>query len=274
MESKILSHPAALCNMVRRIAHDAGEMILTHYDPSGCAHDIKDDGSPVTPADQEAEVYIEKALREILPDIPVVAEEAISAGKVMDTQIHPYFWLVDPLDGTREFVKGGEDFTVNIALIHQGTPVLGVIYAPALGEMFAGYGAGTAIRWNRETDTEKNIRVRKPPSAGLTVAISRFEGARPKLDQFLESLKVEKLVRRGSSLKICLVAMGKADLYPRFGRTCEWDTAAGDIILRSAGGTLTDMFGKALAYGGGGTWENPGFLAHAGVLDFTEALIP
>lgn len=270
---KILSHLPALTNMVRRIAVDAGAVTLEYFDESGCAHDVKDDGSPVTMADRRAEALIAAALRDITPDVPVIAEEAAGKGLCAGVAPTEYMWLVDPLDGTREFISGSLDYTVNIALVQNGVPVLGVVYAPARGELYAASGAGTAIRWLEETGAEKSIHVRKPPAAGLTVVSSRSHDHDRRLDAFLDCLKVEKLTKRGSSLKLCAVAGGKADLYPRFGITSEWDTAAGHAVLTGAGGVVTDFTGAALTYGRGAAgWKNPEFIAHAGILDFTEAL--
>lgn len=261
--NKLLQHPAALCNMVRRIAIEAGHATLEHFDESGCQNvEIKGDGSPVTIADREAEEIIEKKLKEILPDVPIIGEEAAAAGNLPDLTGVEYFWLVDPLDGTKEFISGSGDYTVNIALIHNGMPLLGVVYAPVVGELYAGSGEETAIRWLEDTNAEKPIHVRKPPKAGLTVVASRSHGDSGKLDKFLESYKVEKLLKRGSSLKICAVAAGKADLYPRFGPTCEWDTAAGDAVLRAAGGMLTTLDRQPMTYGHAGRkFLNPEFIA-------------
>lgn len=263
MSEKLLQHLPALCNTVRRIAIEAGHVTLEHFDEAGYqgAQD-KTDGSPVTVADHAAEAIIEKALRELMPDIPIVAEEAAAAGKLPEIAGKEYFWLVDPLDGTKEFISGSGDYTVNIALIHNGKPVVGVVYTPVNGELYAGCGPGTAVRWLEKTGNEKNINVRAAPAAGLTVVASRNHGDPGRLDTFLSHYKVERLIKRGSSLKICAVAAGKADVYPRFGPTCEWDTAAGDAVLRSAGGCITDMKGATLLYGKqNGKFLNPEFIA-------------
>ena len=269
--NKLLQHPAALCNMVRRIAIEAGHATLAHFDESGCQDvETKGDGSPVTIADREAEEIIEKKLKEILPDVPIIGEEAAEAGKLPDLSGADYFWLVDPLDGTKEFISGSGDYTVNIALIHKGTPLLGVVYAPVVGELYAGHEPDSAIRWLEDTNAEKSIHVRRVPKQGMTVVASRNHGDGGKLDEFLNSYKVEKLLKRGSSLKICAVAAGKADLYPRFGPTCEWDTAAGDAVLRAAGGLLTTLDYQPMTYGHAGRkFLNPEFIAAP--VDFFEA---
>ncbi len=267
MSSKLLSHPAALCNVVRRVAVDAGGLILEYFDGIRHMEAVdKDDGSPVTCADREAEKQIAKALADILPDIPLVGEESFAAGNRVDFDDHEYFWLVDPLDGTKAFIRGEGEFTVNIGLIHKGEPVLGVIYAPEKGDLYAGYiedgGQGRSIRYFEDTDNEKVIRSRKMPKDGLTVMSSNYRGGSVPQDNLLGGFKVKKIIRQSSSLKICAIANGKADIYPRFGPTCEWDTAAGHAILRAAGGDIIDLDGRPLRYGG--THErllNPHFIA-------------
>jgi 3'(2'), 5'-bisphosphate nucleotidase len=251
--------------MLRRTAIEAGEITLNYFEDSGYqGAEIKGDGSPVTQADQEAETFIKKALEDILPDIPMIGEELASEGKIPVIDSEKYYWMVDPLDGTKEFITGSGDYTVNIALIKNKTPILGVVYAPVKGELYAGCGPGTAIKWLEDTDKEKSIKVRTPPEKGLTVVASKSHGSGEKLDSFLKNFKVEKLIKRGSSLKICAVAAGKADIYPRFGPTCEWDTAAGDAVLRSAGGFLTEVNGKDFTYGkAGNKFLNPEFIASA-----------
>ena len=195
----------------------------------------------------------------------MIGEEATAAGRIPDISQSDYSWRVDALDGTREFISGGSDFTVNIALIYKGDPVLGVVYAPEKGELYAGYinenGESEAIKWLEETNHEKSIHVRKPPKAGLTIVASKSHGSAEKLENFLSDYKVEKLFKCGSSLKICVIAAGKADIYPRFGPTCEWDTAAADAVLRAAGGVVTDTKGAPLRYvGADPKFLNPEFI--------------
>lgn len=266
---RLLQYPAALCNQVRRVAIAAGDAIMDHFDESGFhAADHKDDGSPVTIADREAEAIILSGLKDILQGVPMVGEESAAAGVVPDLGARDLFWIVDPLDGTRSFVQGSKDFTVNIALVRDGVPFLGVVYAPALGELYAGYGEGTAIKWNEDTETEKNISVRQPPRGGLTILRGKHHSDAQSFDDFVAGFKVEKVLKRGSSVKICAIAAGKADLYPRFGSTYEWDTAAAEAVLRSAGGTLVDMSGSPLVYGGVERgFLNPSFIAASGAFD-------
>lgn len=262
---QLVKHLPALCNMVRRVAVQAGDLTLMYFDEDGFVADIKADGSPVTQADKQAEELITKALNEFTPGIPVVGEESVADGNIPDLSGHEYFWLVDPLDGTKEFVKGSGDFTVNIALIHNHVPVLGVIYAPVPGELYSGCGEGTALRWMAESKAEKSIRTRDLPGEGLTVITSRGYTNHQKIEDFLSEFKVAKVLHRGSSLKMCLIAMGKADIYPRPGETCEWDTAAGDAILRSVGGSIVDFNGVPLHYGHPERkFINPAFVASSG----------
>lgn len=271
MSSSLLKHPVALMNQIRRIAYDAGEITLDYFDDSGAMeHMQKGDGSPVTEADQKAEEFITEKLKVITPDIIIIGEEAVADGYRPDVSDQDYYWLVDALDGTKEFITGSGNYTVNIALIHQGNPILGVVYAPFLGEMYAGNMEGGAIRWLEDNDNEKGIHTRRMPKQGITVVSSKSHGSGEKLDEFLQSFKVEKIIKKGSSLKICAIAAGKADLYPRFGPTCEWDTAAGDAVLRAAGGGLTDTEGQPLSYTGKDPkFLNPEFIAWSG--DLAEA---
>ncbi|MAM35230.1 MAG: 3'(2'),5'-bisphosphate nucleotidase [Micavibrio sp.] len=264
---KLLSYPKALCEQVKRLAVEAGDITLDYFDEGGVDSQQKEDGSPVTLADQHAEKVIIKGLNEMTPSVPVVGEESMAAGKKPDISKSDYFWLVDPLDGTKEFISGSGDFTVNIALIFKGEPVIGVVYAPYHGLLYAGFGLGTATKWLEDTDIEKKILTRRAPVEGLTVVASKSHGKGEKLDKFLTDYKVKKLLKKGSSLKICAVAAGKADIYPRFGPTCEWDTAAADAILRAAGGVMTDTNGNPLVYGGRREgFLNPEFIAWSGDL--------
>ena len=268
---KIFSHLPALCNQIRRIAIEAGDLTLEYFDESGYeGADAKADGSPLTVADQRAEDLITKALKEIAPGIIVVGEEAVAEGNRPDLTGQAYFWLVDPLDGTKEFISGSGDYTVNIALIHNGKPVLGVVYAPVYGELYAAHGAGTAVFWSEERESDKKIQVRTPPHDGLTIVSSKSHGKGEKLDQFLSHYMIKKQIARGSSLKICAVAAGKADMYPRFGLTCEWDTAAGHAVIIGAGGLLTDIDGNELIYGG----KDPKFLNPEFIVRSAEIELP
>ena len=263
-EDKLLSSPEALTNIVRRIALDAGELVMDYFMRLETLEiEIKKDDSPVTEADQETEKHIRQALKQYCPTVPVIGEEAVTnntAEAIKDKD--DYFWLVDPLDGTRNFISGGEEFTVNIALVKNRQPVLGVVYLPVKEELYAGWAGGQALRWTAESKKDKPITVRDMPAQGLTVFSSRTYGDQSQMHEFLEQFKVQKIVKKSSSLKICAIAAGKADMYPRFGPTCEWDTAAGEAVLSAAGGYVTDTAGQPLVYGGSNKkWLNPEFVA-------------
>ena len=208
----------------------------------------KGDASPVTEADQRAETVILEKLKKLAPGIPVIAEEEAAAGKI--PEIGNRFFLVDPLDGTKEFVSKNGEFTVNIALIENGEPIRGAVYAPALGKLFwgaRGEGAYVAEVKDGVIGPSKPIRVRVKPDA-LTAVGSRSHGG-DETQAYLKAFMVEEFVAAGSSLKFCLIAEGTADIYPRMGRTMEWDTAAGDAVLRAAGGRVETLDGKLLTYG-------------------------
>lgn len=254
MTHDLLADRAALLNILTQVARDAGSVIMAIY-ATDFAVRGKDDDSPVTEADEKAEKVIVTALRKLTPQVPVIAEEAVAAGHQEATG--RLFWLVDPLDGTREFVNRNDEFTVNIALIEDGEPVLGVVYAPAINRLFAGAaGLGAFVV---DEAGERAIATREVPAAGLTVVASRSHGDPQRIEAFLDGRKIAELRTAGSSLKICLVAAGEADLYPRFSRTMEWDIAAGDAVLRAAGGRLTDVDGQLMQYGKPGL-ENGDFL--------------
>jgi len=226
-----------------RIVRAAGEVVMRHYE-AGCDARVKADRSPVTDADEEAEKLILAELNTAFPGVPVVAEEAAAAGHI--SKVGSRFFLVDPVDGTKEFVKRGGEFTVNIGEIVDGQPVSGVVLAPAIGRLFAGAVgegafelAGNAIR---------DIACRKPDADGL-VAVSSRSHPDAKTDELLKSLPIKGHTNAGSSLKFCLVAAGEADIYPRAGTTMEWDTAAGHAVLAAAGGTVTNWDGSPFVYG-------------------------
>ncbi|TQV83980.1 3'(2'),5'-bisphosphate nucleotidase CysQ [Denitrobaculum tricleocarpae] len=250
---------------LRLIAERAGKVILQYYvDAEEITVRQKDDASPVTDADEAAETFILGALNTLTPHIPVVSEEAASAGEIPEID-GDFFWLVDPLDGTKEFISRNGEFTVNIALIEHGVPVAGVVHAPALAMTWTGAGEGTA-NFSETDNPPMKISVREIPDEGATVVASRRHGTGEKLEQFLASRKINDRVTAGSSLKFCLVASGQADLYPRFGRTMEWDTAAGHAVLLAAGGDVWTLENEPLDYGKAG-FENPDFIAEGVHLD-------
>jgi 3'(2'), 5'-bisphosphate nucleotidase len=241
--------------LLAAIARAAGAVVMRHY-AAGVEARFKEDRSPVTDADQEAEAVILAALARDFPGVPVVAEEEAAAGRVAAVAGH--FFLVDPLDGTKEFVaRRGGQFTVNIGEIVNGAPVSGVVFAPALERMFLGSLADGAFEITGETI--RPIAARAPGSDGL-VAVSSKSHPDEKTARLLQSLQVRENIHAGSSLKFCLVAAGEADIYPRAGRTMEWVTAAGHAVLAAAGGTVTEWEGAPFRYGKPG-FENGAFIA-------------
>jgi 3'(2'), 5'-bisphosphate nucleotidase len=241
---------------LRALVRQAAAAILAVY-RGDFGVTVKQDASPVTAADLAAERIILAGLGLLAPDIPAVSEEATASGRQVDVGAGR-FWLVDPLDGTKEFVKRNGEFTINIALVEDGTPVLGVLYAPVADRLFAALpGEATVEEGGRPP---RRIACRQPPPGGLTVLSSRSHRNPAAFDAFVRPYAVAVVHRLGSSLKFGLIATGEADLYPRFGRTMEWDTAAGHAILRAAGGCLTSLDGAPLTYGKSG-FANPPFVA-------------
>lgn len=247
----------ALLDAVTDIASRAGEVILDVYD-TDFAIRRKDDDSPVTEADERAEALILPALRNLLPGVPAIGEEAVSQGNAEEVA-GDTFWLVDPVDGTKEFLGRSGEFTVNIALIENGAPVLGIVTAPALKCGYRACGPGTAEKFDTDGDWGP-ISVRGIPDEGAIVVSSRSHGDRDKLEALLADTKVAGHRTAGSSLKFCLVAEGEADIYPRYGPTSEWDIAAGHAVLIGAGGTLRLLDGSDMKYRKAG-WRNPEFIA-------------
>ena len=239
------------------LAIEAGEAIMEIY-AEDFTPEYKDDYSPVTEADTAAETLIVAGLEALKPEIPVVAEEAFSAGHSPDIS-GGRFWLVDPLDGTHEFIDKNDEFTVNIALISDGQPICGVVHAPALDKTYAGI-VGQGARRSRNGADAGRITVRTAPETGVIVVASRRHGDPKKIEKLLQGRRVGETRNAGSSLKFCLVAEGDADLYPRFGRTMEWDTAAGQAVLEAAGGRVTTLDGDPFRYAKSG-FENPHFIA-------------
>ena len=246
---------------VEAIAEQAGSVILDHYHGAPQMR-TKADASPVTAADEAAEAVIIPALQALTPDVPVVSEEAVAAGHVPEVHgaANPSgrFWLVDPLDGTKEFIGRNGEFTVNIALIEKGRPLLGVVHIPALGTTYGGI-VGSVARMRREGVT-RTICTRDHPPDGAIVLSSRSHGDADTLDSFLANERIGGHRIAGSALKFCLVAEGLADLYPRLGRTMEWDTAAGHAVVLAAGGCVKTLDGSDLVYGKPG-FDNPHFVA-------------
>ncbi len=250
-----------LAKEMRRLAIEAGAAIMEIYRSGDLETEAKDDNSPVTAADRAADALISAGLRAAFPDVPLVTEEQAAS----HDQSVATFLIVDPLDGTKEFVKRRGDFTVNIAYVEDGTPIRGIVYAPAKQRLFMTTPEGTAVEELGDLQAHKpgeqaGIAVATPDNEGLRVVASKSHRT-PETDAYIARYHVSDVVSAGSSLKFCLVATGEADIYPRLGRTMEWDTAAGDAVLRAAGGKVLDLETKAqLAYGKDG-FANPHFIA-------------
>jgi len=262
---------ARLVSTFRTLALDAGREIMEVYGQAGFDVDIKEDATPVTEADLRADRVISEGLRAAFPDIPVVTEEQ-QASHDLAADV---FILVDPLDGTKEFVKRRGDFTVNIALIEHGVPTRGVVYAPAKARLFYTDAEGRTVEEAGphrvgQAGALTALKVSAPDPAALVVVASKSHRDQA-TDDYIARYPVADFRSAGSSLKFCLVAAGEADLYPRLGRTMEWDTAAGHAVLAGAGGRVVRFDDHApLTYGKAG-FENPHFIAHAPGLTLLKA---
>lgn len=226
------------------VARGAGRVVMKKRNESLHIRG-KQDGSPATAADHASEEYITAELQKIAPHVPVVAEEAVSEGRIPELGDGP-FWLVDPLDGTKDFIAGESEFAINIALVIGAVPVIGVIHAPALEDTFVGAAGQGASRVRGHT--AEDISARAPQQDGLVVLSSRRHGNEPELAAYLSGIKVIRHKRASSALKFGLLASGEADIYPRFGRAMGWDVAAGHAIICAAGGRITTADGHPIIY--------------------------
>ena len=251
------------------IAYQAGERILEIYHDEEFIIEHKDDRTPLTQADLAAHRTIVAGLSSLTPEVPILSEE--SSG--IPYQTRQRYWLVDPLDGTKEFIKRNGEFTVNIALIENGQPVLGVIVVPVTGLCY--YASRDHGAWKKTPDsTPGRIRVRKVDSSHIVVVGSRSHGSE-RMQQFLENLGRHELMSMGSSLKFCLVAEGKADIYPRLGLTSEWDTAAAQCIVEEAGGQVINVdTHEQLQYNSKDSLLNPEFLVIADTSHDWQGYLP
>ncbi len=248
---------------MRNLALLAGEKILEVYERDNFDVDLKSDQSPVTQADHVADRLIFEGLRAAYPDVPIVTEEKANT----HTQSHDTFFIVDPLDGTKEFIKRHGDFTVNIAYVDKGIPLYGVVYAPARGRLFYTSPDAGAVEEIGPFDHEvvgmyHLLSVSRPDPERLRIVASKSHRDAA-TEAYIELYKPSGSKSAGSSLKFCLVASGEADLYPRLGRTMEWDTAAGDAILRAAGGQMLCLNDLSEFVYGKPNYENPFFIAFA-----------
>ncbi|WP_068116079.1 3'(2'),5'-bisphosphate nucleotidase CysQ [Tropicimonas marinistellae] len=252
-----------LTTVIRRLALEAGDRIMEIYNSEDFEVRAKSDDSPVTEADEAADALIAEGLAEAFPGVLVVTEEQAAS----HSESAESFLIVDPLDGTKEFVKRRGEFTVNIAYVENGTPVRGVVYAPAKGRLFYTDASGQSVEETGEFGKDeagpvKPIKVTAPDNAALMVVASKSHRDQA-TDDYIAKYDVKDMTSAGSSLKFCLVAAGEADLYPRLGRTMEWDTAAADAVLRGAGGKMVRFDDHTdFTYGKSG-YENPFFIAFA-----------
>jgi len=252
-----------LVALMRRLALEAGDKIMQVYASPDFEVRAKSDASPVTEADEAADAIISTGLRAAYPDVTLITEEQADS-HALTAQT---FLIVDPLDGTKEFVQRRGDFTVNIAYVENGVPLRGVVYAPAKGRLFYTRADGQAVEetgafLKDRAGPTREIRVSTPDNGALMVVASKSHRDAA-TDAYIAHYSVRDMTSAGSSLKFCLVANGEADLYPRLGRTMEWDTAAGDAVLRGAGGHVVRFEDhQPLIYGKPG-WDNPFFIAYA-----------
>ncbi|MDR7124201.1 3'(2'),5'-bisphosphate nucleotidase CysQ [Pseudotabrizicola sp. 4114] len=252
-----------LTQLMRRLALEAGDKIMAVYEGPDFDVKSKSDASPVTEADEAADAIISAGLRAAYPDVTLITEEQADSHSLSAST----FLIVDPLDGTKEFVQRRGDFTVNIAYVENGVPLRGVVYAPAKGRLFYTQPDGQAVEEAGPFAKDvagalTPLSVATPDNAALMVVASKSHRDAA-TDAYIARYSVRDMTSAGSSLKFCLVATGEADLYPRLGRTMEWDTAAGDAVLRGAGGHVVRFDDHApLAYGKPG-WDNPFFIAYA-----------
>ena len=257
MTDKILD-PQTITRDLACIAKNAGKIITACIDHSGPPeYQVKPDFSPVTAADETANTFIVDSLRALELGLPIIAEECVETCTIpaMDSGS---FWLVDPLDGTKEFIAGRDEYTVNIALIKSRSPLIGVIHLPAKNVTYSGHRSTGAFK-QQGMQLPNRIQTRKAPPQGATVVASRSH-FNHETKAWLSNRKIAQFSEAGSSLKFCQLAEGVADLYPRLGRTMEWDTAAGHAILSAAGGRVETTTGEPLRYGKP-KFENPHFIA-------------
>lgn len=259
------------CDIAKQLARQAGQAIMPYYaDPSRIDAQQKTDNSPVTAADLAAHQIIVEGLQHAFPEIPILSEEAADIDYTIRKNWQQY-WLIDPLDGTREFLKGSGEFTVNIALISQHVSVVGVVYSPVYGQL---YWATADHHAYCEVDNEvSQLSVRIANQKKLTLAVSRSH-AQKNVEKMTDKMTGHEFIHLGSSLKTCFVAAGDADLYPRLGPTSEWDTAASHCILTAAGGKIIDVAGRELRYNTQASLINPWFLAVGDLSIDWLALLP
>ena len=251
----------AICEIFRFLALKSGEAILNIYNSNNVEVLMKSDNSPVTIADKKADEIITRGLQNYFPEIPIITEEQVNSHILG----HSVFFIVDPLDGTKEFIEGRGDFTVNIALVSHGEPIRGIVYAPARQRLFYTNENGEAVEevgffGVSKVGSIKRIKTALSDNKALRVVASKSHRDK-KTDQYISKYSCKEFVSAGSSLKFCFIAAGEADFYPRFGPTMEWDTAAGHSVLSAAGGRVLQAENKKPLMYGKPNFRNPHFIA-------------
>ena len=257
-----MTDPISMMRVFRRLSLEAGEIVMKFYDLGNFDIILKGDNSPVTLADKEADKHISKGIMEHFSEIPLVTEEQAQTHKGK----HDNFIIVDPLDGTKEFISRNGDFTINIAYVENGEPVIGVVYAPAKQRLFYTLPESGAVEEYYPFDEVSNNRLkflkpRNPDNEQLIMIASKSHRTKA-TEEYISRYNVSELKSAGSSLKFCLLASGEADIYPRLGRTMEWDTAAGHAILRACGGEVVKCESHSPLLYGKPFYENPFFVAY------------
>lgn len=258
-------------SVMRQLAIEAGDVIMDIYNSDDFDVKIKSDDSPVTEADEKADAHISSGLRAIFPDVTLITEEQAASHREHAST----FLIVDPLDGTKEFINRRGDFTVNIAYVEDGVPIRGVVYAPAKGRLFYTDAQGKTVEERGpfdadQTGTVEPISVKSPDNDALLIVASKSHRS-PELEEYIEKYAVADSKAAGSSLKFCLIASGEADLYPRLGRTMEWDTAAAHAVLSGAGGQVVRFDDLTPLSYGKVDYANPYFIAYAPGVDLKTA---
>jgi 3'(2'), 5'-bisphosphate nucleotidase len=261
-ESKLMIDRSEMVSVFRRLSLEAGEIVMKFYDSESFDIKLKADNSPVTAADKEADTHISRGILEYFSNVPLVTEEQVQT----HTSKYKSFIIVDPLDGTKEFINRNGDFTVNIAYVENGEPLVGVVYAPAKKRLFYTLSTSNAVEEYYPFDKNivgeiKLLKPRVPDNDNLIMVASKSHQNQETKD-YISKYNISTLMGAGSSLKFCLLASGEADIYPRLGRTMEWDTAAGQAILNSAGGKVVKFNDHSAMLYGKTSYENPFFVAY------------
>ena len=248
-----------LIEQLIKISKEAGKAILKVYN-SNFDYQLKEDLSPLTKADTISHNIICERLKVLTPDIPILSEESCNIPLSIRSQWSQY-WLIDPLDGTKEFIKKNDEFTVNIALIENNNPIIGLIHNPVFNTIYWGSELGAFL--SIENNNPQKIAVKKSQLIKPRIICSRSHKSE-KLEFYLQSIGKHQIIHAGSSLKFCSIASGESDIYPRFNPTSEWDTAAGQCIVESAGGTVKTLDGERMQYNKKQSLINPGFICYSG----------